>query len=834
MLSFLSWIVLFSRIIPGGDAGTIHNEIGQITSVKTGSWLFGQKWYHPANAFDGNHGTNWIGGKPGDTNCWIEAQLDSPRSVGKIVLRDPMNPHNPAHLRLIFSDGQQIAYDFPKESIKGRKLVEIKFAPIRTSKVRIHIERNYTGLSSAALSEIEIFELLEDGTYRQLTYEGPEVQELHRRRSNSLRRLNETRNWLTQRRAHWDLEVDERYRTTWTVDRQNQLATVSKQPWSITWSLATGTIHGATIKGNQFEDAELCSFSIVDRNGQRFSQKSAPDGQFEAHDSKFQLVLNGQFTPTTADGSPFPSKFTSRVVLHKLSGLIEVRYRSMDKVTGIRQVRIRNTLGSGSRNHNQLYTYPYYPGIMTVAGHGEGLQCHLLDWNDDFFSPKMTRLLVHQMEDRCRGIDVLLANVTNQTAISFDPNHEFNYAFSLLPVRAQPPFRPIWCHPWNGMPWCTGKPFGDRDRRYIERYSAKHGPTYFIIGAQWPIRITQRPEDLAKFIDHAHATGNKVMIYMDARWNNPDRVCFEGDLSWEEMRDARMQHELDNGLSLGSTAWRNVLLDWYRRLFSEFSIDAIYIDSVNEDNDLPKPTHGNVLGVTRFLSDLRIIVDELTNDRIIVLHMLGQDSTPHVALADYMLPGEHLANQMAHDIKGLHLQYNPFLYGCQHIAYSARSYDQSHPHVVNQLLSYPLSPWLCTFLEGPDWAMGSNEPQSALDAYHIYRKPVFDFCKAGLAAVHHALDGEPSKWLRVTNPAVSVLGYSKGDQALIVVTTEDSDPQSSELRIKLTKLGLVGEGLVLSDQISGRQIAHRVEGDWLVIPEVSLRLWPRLFRIAHK
>ena len=160
---------------------------------------------------------------------------------------------------------------------------------------------------------------------------------------------------------------------------------------------------------------------------------------------------------------------------------------------------------------------------------------------------------------------------------------------------------------------------------------------------------------------------------MDLRWNNPDRVCYEGDLTYAQMRDARMRHHLDNGLSVGSPAWRKVLLDWYHRMFTEYEIDAIYIDSINEDNDLPDPGRGNILGIDAFLSDLRLLVDEGTREKKIVLHMLGQDATSHVALGDYMLPGEHMATSNVQRIRGLDLQYNPYLYWCQLIAYTSKS-----------------------------------------------------------------------------------------------------------------------------------------------------------------
>ena len=101
-------------------------------------------------------------------------------------------------------------------------------------------------------------------------------------------------------------------------------------------------------------------------------------------------------------------------------------------------------------------------------------------------------------------------------------------------------------NPWSGMPWSESS-FGQEDRDYIKHYSRRWGQTYFIIGSQWPVRITQRPSELKEFIETVHKYDCKVMVYMDLRWNNPDRVCYAGDLTYEQMRDARMRHHLDNG-----------------------------------------------------------------------------------------------------------------------------------------------------------------------------------------------------------------------------------------------------------------------------------------------
>ena len=808
-----------------------------IETVTSGGWRFGLKWYHAANAFDGNYGTNWIGALPGSDDAWVEAILNASCNVGKVVLRDRVSSsHNPKQARIIFSGGEEMVVDYPEAYTQGRKPLEVTFEPVKTTSVRVHVLSNYTDHAAAALNEVEIFERLPDESYRKLVYEGPEVLALRKRRAESQKRISETDAYLNELRANVDISGNPRFGTSLSVDDSSSVATVNKEPWSLSWSLATGCIVSATIKDVDFDDAELSSFSVVDDAGKRYFQNMATDGSFEARDSKFELTIRGSFTPRTSEGEAYPTQFDCVTTVHKMGSLVETRYTARDAGTPVKEIRILNTLGAKSGDHDQVYTYGYYPGIMSVANRGVGLQCHLISWDERFFSKggeEKEKLLVQRNVAGRRHIDVVLANFTGPLNPTIEAGDEFSFAFSPLPVRVQPTFKPIWCHPWAGMPWSTGQPFGKADQQYIDDYSAKWGETYFIIGAQWPTRITNSPENFREFVKYAHHTGNKVMVYMDVRWNNPDRVCYEGDLSYEEMMGARMVHELDNGLSVGSSPWRRVLLDWYRRLFTDYSIDAIYIDSINEDNDLPDPSHGNVLGINAFMEELRLLVDELTNDKIIVLHMLGQDSTPHVALGDLMLPGEHLQQSYVEDIRGLDLQYNPYLYGCDHIAYTARSYDQANPHVVNQLLKYPLSPWLTTYLTGPEWAISANEPKGALDAYRNYRKPVFDFCKDGGAVVHHPLDTDDGKWLEVASEDdVTVTLYQRTSEALIVATTESAPVSRLGLRLNLLQLGWSDADLTVTDKITGAPVDYSVKGDWIGIRNLRIEPWPRIIHVS--
>ena len=199
-----------------------------------------------------------------------------------------------------------------------------------------------------------------------------------------------------------------------------------------------------------------------------------------------------------------------------------------------------------------------------------------------------------------------------------------------------------------------------------------------------------------------------------------------------------------------------------------------------------------------------------------------------------MLPGENIQQTYTTNIRGFDIQYNPYLYGCDHIAYSARSYDQAHPRVVNQLLKYPIHPWLVTFLCGPEWAMGTNEPPEVLGAFRDYRKSIVDLCRDGRAAVHHPLDFDYDRWLEVKNDSVSATLYAREAQALLVTTTEFAPVNPFALRVNLRRLGWHDRRVAVSDNVTGKPLPHVVRDDWLEIRDLEISEWPRLVSISRK
>ena len=801
----------------------------RIQSIDAGGYRYNTHWYQPANAFDGNYGTNWLGPKPGSKDAWIKATFNQNCPVTRIRLWDRMSTnHNPSRLRVSFSNGEEKIVSFPVSYTQGRTPLNLTFDGILSRYVRIDILANYTDPAASAMNEIEIFIRDRDGVEKQIKYQGKEVHALLQRQEESRNRIEETQSHIRQLRAAFDPQATKRYWNKVQENKTDRTVTFSMAPWSLTWSLITGVGCSASIKGQQYADAEFGNLIIMTKEGKRFYQHLSTDGSFVTEDSKFTFMLRGYFTPSSGDGDSLGTRVDCVIKIHKMSGLVEIRYFPRSPVVGISRVHIQNTLGSGSHDHDLTYRYGYYPGVMTVASPKAGIQVHLIDWNRNYFETEAEpELLVRRDQNGHRSIEVVLAESAGTDYFTVDSTEQWNYAFSLLPVRDQAVFEPIWCHPWFGMPWSESS-FGQADRDYIKRYSRRWGQTYFIIGSQWPNRITQRPSELKQFIDTVHAYDCKVMVYMDLRWNNPDRVCYEGDLTYAQMRDARMRHHLDNGLSVGSPAWRKVLLDWYHRMFTEYEIDAIYIDSINEDNDLPDPGRGNILGIDAFLSDLRLLVDEGTREKKIVLHMLGQDATSHVALGDYMLPGEHMATSNVQRIRGLDLQYNPYLYGCQHIAYSAKSYDQSHPVIINQLLRYPLSPWLSTYLTGPEWALGINEPDESLEAYHKYRKPVVEFCRDGTADVHHYLDPDFDRKMQITGDSVDPVLYLREGQFLLVLTQNESYGKECDIRISLDLLGTSSSMLRVKDSVTGDSMDATIHDGSPIISDIVLSEMPRV------
>jgi len=819
----------------------------KITEVEASSVWNDVEYHMPWVAFDGNNATEWVClNEP--NSAWIEARFGKHYRVGRVVLRDRLKKEAPpSEVVLIFSDGQMLSFEYPIEYQCGKPL-ELTFTPVITSSLRVQITSTHQGVNPG-FSEVEIYEVLNDGSYKQLTYEGPELEEQRARRKYWVEKYNETKAFLEELRAKVDLEANPRYRTTYSIDEQNNTVTIAKEPWSLTWSLATGCVVRAKIKDVEFDDAEISSLILADMDNKEYYyyQKLTTDGKFKVNDSKFQITITGSFTP---QGEPRPewsiearrckTSFDYKATIHKMSGLVEVRYFAKDPGLTLSQLRIMNTLGSKSADHKLSHSGAGVNVILNVANRRMGIQAHLIDWANAWFSEGVhERLLVHKELGGKQYLDVVLVNVRESPYPEIRSGEEFNYVFSLLPTRIQEMFRPIFIHSPNAQPWfATGKPFSGEDRRYIAEYSQKHDVSYFIISNWAPEFLNRvRPDDYRQLVNHIHQTGNKVIQYIDTGWNNPAKVAYYGQMNGDEIIQA-MHYWRDNGTSLLSPAWRLMLLDWFRELFTEYPIEGIYLDGPNEREEGPERGHSNILGFNAFLEDLRLLVDEMTNEKFIIVHTLDQDSAPCVALGDYMLPGEQLMKSRRRDIPNFHLVYNPYLYGCNIIMYSDRSYDQARPKIVRLSLLYPLVPH---FVDPPfvpsgkqfEW-MKDNwvEPEEGRKAYRVYREPVFDFCQDGTAVVHHPLNSDYAEWVDVDSIDVTVICYAKPDEALVVVTAEETkDIGAFNVRINVAKLGWKNKKISLTDEVCRGLISYRDEDDWIVIPEVKLSEWPRLLRL---
>ena len=181
-------------------------------------------------------------------------------------------------------------------------------------------------------------------------------------------------------------------------------------------------------------DAEFGNLLIKTKDDKRFYQDLSTEGSFVVKDSKFTFLLSGYFIPLSRDGDSLGTRVDCVIKIHKMSGLVEIRYFPRAPISDISRVHIQNTLGSGSHDHNLTYRYGYYPGVMTVASPKAGIQVHLIDWNRKYFETEAEpELLVRRDQNGQRSIEVVLAESSGPDYLTVDSNEQWNYAFSLLP-----------------------------------------------------------------------------------------------------------------------------------------------------------------------------------------------------------------------------------------------------------------------------------------------------------------------------------------------------------------------------------------------------------------
>ena len=144
------------------------------------------------------------------------------------------------------------------------------------------------------------------------------------------------------------------------------------------------------------------------------------------------------------------------------------------------------------------------------------------------------------------------------------------------------------------------------------------------------------------------------------------------------------------------------------------------------------------------------------------------------------------------------------------------------------MLRYPLSPWLSTYLTGPEWALGINEPDESLEAYQKYRKPVVEFCRDGTADVHHYLDPDFDRKMQITGDSVDPVLYLREGQFLLVLTQNESYGKECDIRISLDLLGTSSSMLRVKDSVTGDSMDATIHDGSLIISDIVLSEMPRV------
>ena len=95
---------------------------------------------------------------------------------------------------------------------------------------------------------------------------------LLQRQEESRNRIEETPSHIRQLRAAFDPQATKRYRNRIQENKADRTVTFSMAPWSLTWSLITGVGCSATIKRQEYADAEFGNLVIMTKENKRFYQ----------------------------------------------------------------------------------------------------------------------------------------------------------------------------------------------------------------------------------------------------------------------------------------------------------------------------------------------------------------------------------------------------------------------------------------------------------------------------------------------------------------------------------------------------------------------------------
>jgi hypothetical protein len=650
-----------------------------------------------------------------------------------------------------------------------------------------------------------------------------------------------------------DLEAIPQWRTR--VRSTDDHVIVSRQTSVVWFNRRTGAIDRVKVLGIDMEDAcELASLQLVDGEGVVYRQAWCADGQLSVIDEKFNLYLDGQFTPWSADGTSSGVTCRVRYKLYKTSGLITVRMEVVesDGQRVFSQATFVNTLGNGAGQldafHANFYQdrfdsmYRPHP-LETVEGQGDqvlyteklpsalwtdgriGLEVMpLFDTWDQMVSDgtgKGDKYVTAKVEAGRRYINMCFLSVSAPQSVGVGQRMDFSLA--LLPFRrfdgrvriSHGGLAPLFSYD-------AQLPLTEENEIYFERLAAD-GVEY-LHGAGMESRIFIFPNqeqwfaNFDRFIEVAHKYGLKV--YWTLSWERFEAApLIEAGYFTEEevvgMLRATTGRDLnpwqDNiNITTESARFREAILDSIVMGLRDFSCDGVYFDLGTifaATEDWPGQIEGNV----QLMEDIKLLLRSFGPEKSVTYHA-GFEVSPLEGMADSILPGEPIAGARFATLPDALYRsvYNSHLLGTGVPLYDNESYDLTKTDIFKQAyrngLSYSQSRLVADQqYRSPRWL----EPAAADNARKFFSPfAVFDTSSATFhsfndadfrrfAAVHYSGDTETPGGRAYVNV------YSRAGECLLTATNDPGRTGRADVELNLRELGVIAEQVIVLDVVHG-------------------------------
>lgn len=153
-------------------------------------------------------------------------------------------------------------------------------------------------------------------------------------------------------RADFDLDAVEEYHTT--VDYLTDKVVVTRQMSTLRFDRGTCRIGAVNVDGIELEGLSLPDLVAVDESGTKYYQSLAADGQINALEEKFEVVIDGEFTPRDESGRAYETSFLVRYTIHKMNGLVALEV-APSEVASARRLSLEHHLGQTERGLDLYY-----------------------------------------------------------------------------------------------------------------------------------------------------------------------------------------------------------------------------------------------------------------------------------------------------------------------------------------------------------------------------------------------------------------------------------------------------------------------------------------------